>query len=392
VASVAANPVVKVLFLLDSLAPGGTETSTVLLTSRLPEYGIEPTIAVLEGTHPSLADVARSYGISVLAVPGDRFTARVRGLRQVMKRQKPDVLHTALFRSDQVGRWAAIGSGIPVVSSFVNTPYVDERFGDPNVRRWKLRATQTADAITARLLVDEFHAVSDGVRADNARALRLPIDRIHVVERGRDFEPLGVVDADRHTTARAALGVDASAAVLLNIGRQEYQKDQKNLVRASALLSDRGVDHVTVIAGKSGNASAAIEHAIDDSANSGAKVELLGHRDDVESLLCAADVVVVSSLFEGTAGAALEAMAMGVPIVATDIAGTRGILVHGENALLVPTRDAPAMAAAVQRLLSDPELAQRLAANGRHTFASRFTLEQSVRGMAEMYRAVASTA
>ncbi len=380
----------KVLFLLDSLAPGGTETSTVLIASRLPTHGIEPIIAVLASAEPDLTDLAESHGTRVLEVPGDGFISRVRSLRRLLQNERPDVLHTALFRSDQIGRCAAVGSGIPVVSSFVNTPYVAERLGDPNVRGWRLRGTQLVDRVTAHLLVDSFHAVSEGVRMENARALRLEVDRISVVERGRDFGVLGTVDPDRRAAARATLDVGASTALVLNIGRQEYQKGQIDLVRASGLLGDCGVDHVTLIAGKSGNASADVAAAIADPANDAANVRLLGHRDDVDTLLWAADVVVISSLFEGTAGAALEAMALGVPIVATDVAGVQGILAHEENALLVPIRNPPAIAAAVEQVIGDPDLARRLAANGRETFSNRFTLERSAEGMAEMYRSIAS--
>ena len=82
------------------------------------------------------------------------------------------MVHSALFRADQISRLASIGTNTAVVSSFVNTPYVRERLNDPNVVRWKLRSAQALDALTSHAFVDHFHAVSDGVKAESARALR----------------------------------------------------------------------------------------------------------------------------------------------------------------------------------------------------------------------------
>ncbi len=377
----------RVLLLLDSLAPGGTETSTVLLASLLPDYGIDPTIAVLGPADPDLSELADSHGTRVVAVPGTNVGTRVRGMRGLLRREQPDLLHTALYRSDQLGRWAAIGTGVPVLSSFVSTPYVAERFADPHIRPWKLRVTQLVDAATAHLLADSFHAVSEGVRAVNGRALRISPERIHVVERGRDAGALGA-GTNRRSAVRAELEIDDAVPMILNIGRQEYAKGQVDLVRASALLGANGVAHQMVIAGKAGNATVDVERAIADPANGDANVRLLGHRNDIGALLSAADVVVISSLFEGTAGAALEAMALGVPIVSTDLAGVRGILEHEETALLVRIGEATPMTAAIERIVTEPDLAQRLAENGRATFEARFTLDHSARATAAMYRSI----
>jgi glycosyltransferase involved in cell wall biosynthesis len=382
--------VVKVLLLLDSLAPGGTETSSVLLAPAMKSLGVETIVATLATAQPDLTGAARDAGIRVIPLEAASAVARVRAVRRLLRNERPDLLHTALFRADQVGRWAAVGTGVPVLASFVNTPYVPERMRDPNVSQWKLRVLQAVDSVTGRLLVDSFHAVSDGVRDENVRALRLPMSRVRVVERGRDLAAFGSRTEARRRAARADLGIAESVPVLLNIGRQEYQKGQLDLIRASELLGSRDLSHLVLIAGKPGNASAALQRALSDPANAAARVRFVGHRSDIAELLCAADVVVISSLFEGTAGAALEAMAMGVPIVSTDLPGTRGILRHGANALVVPIGDSEQLARAIDTVLRDGELAQSIAEKGRSDFFQRFTLERSAASMAELYRAVVS--
>ena len=189
-------------------------------------------------------------------------------------------------------------------------------------------------------------------------------------------------------SVRTALGLPDDVPVILNIGRQEYQKGQLDLVGASRVLCEHGRDHRVLVAGKRGNASGALAADLDDDRDTSPTVQLLGQRDDIGDLLAAADVLVVSSHFEGTAGAALEAMAMGTPIVSTDLAGTRGILEHERNALLVPVARPSEIARAVERLLDDPVLAARLAAKGRADFEERFTLDRAATAMAEFYRRV----
>jgi glycosyltransferase involved in cell wall biosynthesis len=85
---------------------------------------------------------------------------------------------------------------------------------------------------------------------------------------------------------------------------------------------------------------------------------------------------------------ALDAMALGTPIVSTELEGMLGILEHERNALVVPQRDPSAMAAAIRRLLDDPKLAQRLATEARADFLDRFTLDRSAERTVEMYRRV----
>jgi glycosyltransferase involved in cell wall biosynthesis len=177
--------------------------------------------------------------------------------------------------------------------------------------------------------------------------------------------------------------------VILAVGRQEYQKAHVDLVAAAAQVAAGRERIVVLIAGRSGNASGDLEAALAD-AGLGDRVRLLGHRDDVADLLCAADVFAMPSRYEGTAGAALEAMALEAPIVSTDLQGTRGVLVDGRNALLVPVGDADRLAAALERMLEDRAFAARCAAVARADFEERFTLERAADGMVSLYEDVVS--
>ena len=294
------------------------------------------------------------------------------------------MLHCALFSSDMVGRVAGWRTGAVVVSSFVNTPYEPARVQLGDVPEWKLRAVQAADAATARL-VDHFHAVSDGVADANIRALHVRRERVTVVERGRSRDVLGRWTATRRERVRAALGVEATSRVVLAVGRQEHQKRQVDLIAAADAMLDRVPQLRVFVAGKPGNASSTLQRALADHPRAAAITTLLGHRDDVPDLLCAADVLAIPSLYEGTAGAAIEAMALRCPVVCTDVAGVRGILRDGDNAVLVPAAEPAGLADGLVRALCDDQLAEALRLRGLADFEERFTVEAAAAKMEALY-------
>src|SRR5262249_47514078 len=152
----------------------------------------------------------------------------------------------------------------------------------------------------------------------------------------------------RRAAARRALGLPPDAPVVVNVGRVDPQKGQVDLVDAFAAVRAHRRDAVLLVAGRPGGASGAVAASIAAHALDG-HVRRLGHRDDVPELLAAADVFALSSLYEGTAGAVIEALALGVPIVTSDLPTLREVA--GNAALYAPVHDPGAVAAAIVRLL-----------------------------------------
>jgi glycosyltransferase involved in cell wall biosynthesis len=380
---------VRVVFVINSLGAGGTERSTAVLLPHLRERGIEAVVVCLlhrdEGDEASVIE----QGFDVRFVHPTRLVGRVRAVRAILRELQPDVVHTAIFEADVVGRLAAFRLGVPVLTSLVNTPYDASRRDDPNVVPWKLEVVRAIDSVTGRLGNAHFHAVTPGVADDAVATLHFRRDRISVVERGRDPQAFGRRDESRRARVRASLGLAADDRLIVAVGRQEYQKAHAHLVEAVRELVQDGYPPVVLaIAGRRGNASDALDDAIRAS-GLGDRARLLGHRDDIADLLVAADVFAMPSRYEGTAGAAIEAMALEVPIVATDLTGTAGILEHEVNALLVPVGDPAALAKAIRATLEHPEDARARASRARQDFEDRFTLERSADRMAALYERVA---
>ena len=262
-----------------------------------------------------------------------------------------------------IGRVASIGSGAKLVCSLVNAAYGPEQLANPAVTPWRLRAVQLVDIATARR-VRRFHAVSESVAASMSGRLKVRRDRIDVIPHGRDPHEIGTRTPDRRAAARRSLGVDDDAPLLLAVGRHEYQKGFDVLLDSFALVrKDRPAARL-VIAGREGAESAKLRDRA-AGLDLGGSVTFLGFRSDIPELLCAADVFVSASRWEGSPGGVIEAMALETPIVASDIAPVREVLGDAAPAWLVAPAAPQGFAAAVGEALDDNEASVRTAVAAR---------------------------
>lgn len=374
----------SVLFVIDGLWSGGTERSLAELLPALRGAGVDCAVACLREREEGVEEEVRGHGFAVHVLGGDGVLAQARSLRRLVKRLRPDIVHSSLFNGDMVSRIGLVGLNVVLVNSLVNNTYGPARLADPTLNSKRVRALQAVDAVTARLLVDHFHAVSESSKRDAVRDLRLPPARITVARRGRDARRLGAPTPARRTATRRALGLPDSAVVLISVGRQDNQKGQVYLLRAAHTLIPMHSQVQVLLVGRPGSAS---DSLADHTKQLGLAnhVRFLGHRDDVPDLLAAADVFTFPSLWEGYPGAVLEAMALGLPVVASDIAPVREIVASGVTGLLFPPGEPDALAAALSTLISDPELRRRFGAEGRRRFLSCHTLEASVQALLALY-------
>lgn len=376
----------RVLFVIDGLGTGGTERSLAEMLPGLRSRGLDVAVACLHARSRGVEQSVRSGGISVSIVSGRTALGRARELVQLIRRDRPDLVHSMIFDANLAARLAAARASTPHVTSLVNTSYDPIRFSDPNIRPWRLRAIQAVDALSSRLTT-HFHAVTRAVRDSAVRDLRLDPARITVIYRGRDVARLGEPSLERRLAVRRRLDLDLTAPVVVSVGRQEFQKGHEHLLRAFGKLLSSHSEARLLIAGRKGAATKQLERLVSDLAL-GSKVRLLGFRDDVPDLVAAADVFAFPSLFEGIGGAILEAMALGVPIVSSRLDGLAEVLTHEVDGLFVTPGDPDSLCAAISRVLSSEELASRLGLAARSTFADRFDLSRAVDRMIEMYQHV----
>ena len=374
----------KVLYIIDSLGTGGAEHDLAEYLPQLAAANITPIVVALRRRHEGVeADIVRQK-FDVRFLDGVGMISCLLALRRIIRTERPDFIHTVLFHSDLVGRLAAIGTGVKVVSSLVNTDYNAVRFRDPNIRAFRLRIARMFDGWTARHLTAHIHANSNAVRAAAIRDLGIPLEKITVIEGGRDATQIGRPSAERRRQARSNLGFREEDEILVNVGRQDYAKGQCYLLEAVEKLASRRPHLFLLVAGRTGDASHSLERL---SARPGLRkrVQFLGHRNDVPEILAAADLFVFPSLYEGLPGAVIEAMAVGLAIVASDIPPHRELLEEGRNALLVRQESSIELADAIERLLEDRHSVVAFGQRSQEIFASRFTLDRCTRLKVELY-------
>jgi glycosyltransferase involved in cell wall biosynthesis len=382
-------PRVRVLHVINGLGAGGAERSLSELLPVLRDAGVDSAVACLwrkpEGVHDSV--VAAGFPVHVV---GSQKARAVRRLRGLIHGWRPDVVHTTIFEADVLGRLAAAGTPATVLTSLVNTTYDGVKVADAGLNPAKLLAVRTLDAWTARHLTDHFHAVSGAVRDSAVQHLGVARERVSVVERGRDLARLGNPSASRRRRTRAGLGLSADAQVVLNVGRQEPQKDHLTLLEAMAKLVPSRPRLTLLQAGRTGKCTPDLERAVDELGLAD-HVHFLGHREDVGDLHAAADVFAFPSVYEGLGGSVLEAMAMRTPIVVSDASALVEVVEGGRGGLVVPVGDSSALAVSIARLLDEPETASALREQAHEIFLDGFTLERSAGRMVQLYRSLAES-
>jgi len=314
--------------------------------------------------------------------------AKVRHVRRAIRSFRPDLVHTSLFDANVAGRVAARLTRVRVLTSLVNTPYVAEARMDRTLDPLKMRVARLMDVMLSRYATTAFHAITETVAASAVEHLGIDPSKITVVPRGRSRASLGSPSAERRASARRSLGIRDDAPVLINVGRQEAQKGQRYLLEAMVEVRRNHPDTILLLVGREGATTDALKRSIAGLGLQGS-VRMLGVRYDVPELLCAADAFVFPSLYEGLGGAVLEAMALQVPIVASDVPALSEVLEGGRCALLVPIADPAALARGIRETLKDPEASARRVDAAIRRFDSTYELSVSIEGMRRLYQRLA---
>ncbi|MCC6160366.1 MAG: ATP-grasp domain-containing protein [Deltaproteobacteria bacterium] len=230
----------------------------------------------------------------------------------------------------------------------------------------------------ALLLGSRIIAVSFAIRDDLAKILRVPRHRIGVIHNGVVIPPIAA-DKDR-AEARTRLGVTDEPTVAL-VGSLYPVKGHAVLLAAMPMIL---AEHPRATVFLIGRGRPETEQELRRAAESyGDRVRFLGFRDDVDRLLPGIDVLAVPSLYEGLSLAVCEAMAAGVPVVASRVGGNPEIITDGDDGLLVPVGDHAALAHAICRLLADPDGRAVMGARARETATTLFSMERMIAAYAQ---------
>jgi len=377
---------VKVISVIDSLGQGGAERSLLDLAVGVREHGIDIEIATLKAQTHGFRNAAETLGVGVQTIGPGVARAAV-ALRRLIRESEPRVVHSTLFDSDLVARLGAARSGVPVLTSLVNVTYDKVRLADPKVSHLGLAWRRRVDGWTARHLADRFHCITRVVADSGIESLGIDPNRIRVIPRGRsreEFHPAG--SGTEVQSLRRTLGIGADDFVLVSVGRQEWQKGHRHLIDAMPRVLARHHNLSLLLVGREGYETSELRAqvhrlGIDE------HVHFLGDRRDVPALLRASDVFVFPSVYEGLGGAILEAMATGLPVVASRLPATVEIL--GETGFFATPADAEALAVVLDDVLSRPDLSTA-GMDGHRRFLDRYESTGVMASMADLFREVAA--
>jgi glycosyltransferase involved in cell wall biosynthesis len=231
--------------------------------------------------------------------------------------------------------------------------------------------------------VDRVVAVSEGVAKNCVRSRRFPQDRVQTILNGIPLEKEFPIPSKTSSQLKLELEIPDGSIVVGFVGRLDEQKDPRSLIKAFALVKRDRPDAVLVLVGDGPLVNELRQ--LSSSLGVAEAVKFLGYRKDVRELQSFFTVQAMPSRWEGLGLVALEALASGVPLVASDIPGMDELLENEKNSLLGPPDDPVALAGAILRLLENQELMTLLASNGRET-VKKFDIAKNVNDLVQLYR------
>lgn len=338
--------------------------------------GFEVAVATRCATHCA---AIREAGVTVIPFGMDRRGLNPVGvlrealaLSALLRRERPDLLHLVALRPVVVGQIAARLAGIPrVVSAITGMGFL---FTAQGRNHWARRGLERA---LPRLLSRGLTIVQNGDDARQLEALGVASSRLRLI-------PGAGVDTGRFKP----VPVPEGPPVVMLASRLLWDKGVGEFVEAARQLADSGARFVLVGAAEDDNPAAISRAEVERWVREGV-VEWWGHQADMAATLAQASIVCLPSFYpEGLPKALLEAMACGRPCITTDAPGCRDAVRHGDNGLLVPVRDAEALAAAIRRLLERPEERAHMGARGRERAVSEFSQEKVIEATLAVYREV----
>lgn len=361
-----------VLHLIETSEPGGAERMLVSLVERLDPAAYRPVVCLLRDGWLYRELVGR--GVRTLLCPLRRVLDPswiVRCLR-LIREEEVDLMHAHEFAMNTYGCMVARLTGIPIVTTVHGKGYYSEKRHRRLAYRFVARASFRMVAVSED--IRGFLLEQIGARPDNVVTIYNGID-----------PAAGGATAEEGAAVRRELGIPGTAPVIGTVGNLLPVKGHTYLLRATARLVPVVPDLAVLVGGR----PILLDQLRAEARALGIDrhVHFLGFREDVPALLRAMDVFVFPSLSEGLSLSLLEAMAAGLPVVATDVGGNPEIVRPGETGFLVPVRDPETLADRILTLLRDQALARAFGEAGRERVRQRFSLQVMLRAYADVYAA-----
>lgn len=365
---------VKVLHLLSSAEVGGAEMMTWRLVGHMDKRRFESHVAFWLGTGPMCSKFeGLGVPVTVLNWRPARALQALADLVRLLRRERFDIVQVYGLKANLFVRPIAALCGRPY---FVTA----QRSIDSDRRAWH----SWIDRLTSPL-VHLYLCNSEAASDILAQRERIPHKKLAVVHNGIDPTPFER-DHKARAEIRAELQLPPGVPLVTVVANLRTPKGHRHLLEALALLPRQGQAWKVALVGE-GPLREELEQQADRLQISD-RVIFMGARQDIPRVLAAADLFVLPSLWEGLPGAVMEAMAAGLPVVASDVGGVRELLCDGETGYLVPAAQPEPLAERLQALLADAALRERMGAAGRTRLIEEFSLDRMVQRTGSVYEAL----
>ncbi len=371
--SPASRPRLRILHVITDLQIGGAENILLQTVRAQKAAGHDVAVCSLRADGPMAPAIRAECPLFELGM-GHALTPLVFWrLARLMRRGRYDVAHGSLYQANLVTRPAARLAGVPVNVTSMHTVY--SRF------RWR---HFLVDRLTARW-ADVITGVSDAVCRFAVEQEGLPAAKVRTLRNGLDLSRFQAISdyAARRAEMRAALGYAPDQVVINMTARLHEKKGHTYLFQAVERLRPR-YPQVRVLLVGDGPMRATLEAECQARGLTDV-VTFLGMREDVGDLLAASDLSALPSLLEGLGLVVLEAMVMRCPVVATRGGGIVELIADGVHGLLAPPADAEALAAALERIMTDEQLRARLVETGYRHVLEDFSFERMMQETETLY-------
>lgn len=366
-------------YFIGALVVGGAEHTLIDLANDIDHTEYDVTIWTIFSTNPLESELSEAVTVRTLTNAGRLENGTIAGVETPLAyviaplrfcfaawREDPDIVQSFLFYGNVIARIAGLLCTAKIITGVRSVPE-----SEPLVRRLLDKVTlPLSDAVVSNSTAGQEYVIDRGAARD----------AVSVVYNGRD------IDTYRSATPasiREELEIPSDAPVVGTVGRLLERKGHFDLLEAWTTVTDARPDAHLVFVGD-GPARPDLEQRLSE-LNCADSVHFLGTRDDVPALLNAMDVFAFPSHFEGLPGAVIEAMAAGLPIVATPVDGNSDLLDQYQSGLFVEVRSPHQLAWATIRLLDHPEFAAALGKTAFERAAERFTINAMVDGFVSVY-------
>jgi glycosyltransferase involved in cell wall biosynthesis len=367
---------VKIVFIIDSLMRHGAQRFLTYLVRGLSDLGYTQRVIVLNKAFDAdIEEALSSVGCSITYIGKFMFLLAGAGwwrLVAILKRSRPDAVMTVLDFADTLGRPAVRLAGCPVLVSSIQVRNLTK----PSWRRWLDRKTvRWADKVVLNTNeIVNYARETEGVLEH----------QVVVIPNGVD-DLLARSGAQR-TSYRKELGIEPETVLIGTLGRLYRQKNLPLLLRSAAKLS--AARPWTILVVGDGPERARLV-ALARELGLTQRLIWLGSREDVGGWLAAMDVFVHTADFEGMPNAVMEAMAMGLAVVASNVDGNRELIRNGVSGYLVPPGDVSGFAEQIQHLVDNPNWARQIGEEAHRQILERFSMARMIHAYNQLFTELA---